>query len=135
MGSRIVELLCLSDVRTPQEIASFAGICPDKAVVKGQVAEGPLSGRPAAEHSWILSAEGDDGTAVEALVEEVYERARVGREKLAALASTDCDFVLRIVTYATKDDRVSPGFVLSEDVVSFLAEVKAFVDIDLYVVD
>lgn len=69
------------------------------------------------------------------LVEEVCRRARVGGEGLAALASSDCDFVLRVVAYVSEGDQFSPGFALSKDVVSLLANVGAFVDIDLYVVD
>jgi hypothetical protein len=77
--------------------------------------------------AWDVRADGTGDDHLIALIDSVLSRVRALKDRLAAVcAEADTKCLLRVVQHVADGDQANPGFVLSAEDVSLLAELNAF---------
>jgi hypothetical protein len=130
---RKASLVACSPMVTVESMSAVAGVAPDRACCKGQVRPEAIVPIPAKEHSWEILEVGEREVPLEVLIDRLFVRAFRMRESFTALREAGCDIVLSLMQWMSDSDPHGPGFALDVEVLHFLAEIGALVDVDLYV--
>lgn len=130
---RKASLVAYSQTVTVESMSAAAGVAPDRARSKGQIRPEAIVPIPAKKHSWEILEVGEREVPLEVLIDRLFVRAFRMRESFIALREAGCDIVLSLMQWMSDSDPHGPGFALDVEVLHFLAEIDAFVDVDLYV--
>jgi hypothetical protein len=130
---RRAALRAFSQTVMVEAMSALAGVAPDSARGKGQIRPEAAFPIPAKEHSWEIRELGEREVPLEALIDRLFARALRMRESFIALRKAGCEIKLDLVQWMSDSDPHGPGFFLDVDVVHFLAEIDAVVDVDQYV--
>jgi hypothetical protein len=129
--ARRANLVAFSDTLSVAMMTAIAGITPDSSRSKGDL--GTIVPVAAKEHSWEISETGGRDVPLEVVIDRLFKRAFPMRESFFALRAAGCRFKVELVQWMSASDPHGPGFALDTDVLQFLAELGAFVDVDQYV--
>jgi hypothetical protein len=124
-------LVAFSDTLSVATMTAIAGITPDSSRCKGGL--GAIVPVPAKEHSWEIGETGGRDVPLEAVIDRLFKRVLRTRESFIALRAAECSFKVELVQWMSASDPHGPGFVLDAEVLQFLAELGAFVDVDQYI--
>lgn len=133
--ARSASLVVITQTLSVEEISSLVGCQPDRSRGKGAVRPGAAFPIPAKETSWELRERADQSVALSTLIERISERIVPLRDRFLGLVDAGCTFKLEIVQWISGDDPHGPGFALDVELLGFLAEIQAVVDVDQYVSD
>ncbi|WP_020410082.1 DUF4279 domain-containing protein [Hahella ganghwensis] len=116
----------------PEEVTNVLEITPSEIRRKGD----RMGGRLPKHDSWILSTDkiADDYVDIYELSKEIVDQLK-GKKDLVNLARNRFSLTTRLVVVlriATNDEIPTPAMGFDPEVVRFLGEVGAFIDIDTY---
>ncbi|WP_416904401.1 DUF4279 domain-containing protein [Micromonospora echinospora] len=132
--TRTAALVVVSHVLSVDDISDLVGCGPDRSRSKGSVRSGAVVPIPAKETSWELCEQADRSVPLSNLLDRLSEKVLPLRGSFVGLVDAGCAFKLTLVQWISEADPSGPGFWLDADLLKFLAEVGASVDVDQYVV-
>ena len=117
----------------PDDFTRRSGLTPTQVKRKGEPGEYVESYRYS---SWIVSTGriANDVLLVDELADKLVERIKPGARYIAsAVTDEDLSAVLEIVLWVSMDQSVStPALGFSKRTITFLHDVGAFIDVDIY---
>jgi hypothetical protein len=131
--TRTAALVVVTQTLSVEEISSLVGCQPDRSRSKGDVRPGAVVPIPAKETSWELCERAGQSVPLSDLLERLSERILPLRDPFLGLVDAGCTFKLALVQWISEDDPHGPGFALNAELLGFLAEVQAVLDVDQYV--
>jgi hypothetical protein len=127
-----VQLVIVDVKRTPVDIKKFLGVDPDYETWAGQVPAGSRR-RPPADNSWELRESGDSTVDVSELLQRILIRLLPIKDEILSLKNDGCRVIMSLILYLSSSDPVGSGFILSEELIKFLADVGIVLEVDQYV--
>jgi hypothetical protein len=134
-NARRVRFVIAGGSRRPAELSELLHAEPDESSYEGQERKSVHRTSIEKENSWILIESGGADCDVSTLLDGMYERLDPISEQLRSVREDGSTVVLRVVQHVTSDDEMNGGFVLDLKLLSLLAEIGAFFELDLYVED
>lgn len=125
-------LVARSHTVSVEAMTEIAGVEPDATRAKGSIRAAAKVQIPAKEHSWQIREYAESEVPLEEVIDRLFKRVLPMRDSFIALREAGCELTLDLVHIMSESDPHGPGFCLETDVVHFLAEIDASVDVDQY---
>lgn len=114
------------------ELTRIIGFAADWTQAKGEPDRNSRLPRVATESVWEVVEEGSSAVPLDDLLRRLHGRVEASREGLRHLVSDGSVVKLSVVQWISPLDEIGPGFSLAPDLLEFLSDVGAFVDVDQY---
>lgn len=131
VAARRVQLVIASDVVSPDEMSEVLGR-PDRATWAGKLSASSVLRRPAVDNSWELRESGNASADVSGLIENLIKRVEPIVAGVRGLREKGCRVILSVVLYVSVNDEIGPGFFISKNAISLLANIGATFEVDHY---